>query len=188
VDEKYSLLLLILQGSKVNRLIKSNLALFYNEQYSLKNNLKIMNITETSDETENNLIQTVTNILKTSADVDLKPDDIIAIHRIPSKQGTTRPIIMKLKNNNAKSTIMRKRTPMKTKGYRLVDDVTKRNQGLISRLFLHPDIKNAWFFNGSVFGQTNSEERIRFDIFDNINNTISDFRSRGRKFQMGASV
>ncbi|KAH3868269.1 hypothetical protein DPMN_006984 [Dreissena polymorpha] len=153
----------------------------YNEQYSRKNNVKIMNIKETSDESETKLIQTVSNILKTTADVDLKHEDIMAIHRIPSKMGTTRPILIKLKNNNAKSAIMKKRTPMKSKGYKLVDDVTKRNQGLISRLFLHPDIKNAWFFNGAVFGQTASEQRIKFDIFDNINDTISDFRNRSRK-------
>ncbi|KAH3720436.1 hypothetical protein DPMN_063335 [Dreissena polymorpha] len=77
---------------------------------------------------------------------------------------------------------MKKRTPMKTKGHKLVDDVTKRNQGLISRLLLHPDIKNAWFCNGAVFEQTTAEERIKFDILDNINDTISDFRNRTRKF------
>ena len=109
--------------------------------------------------------------MKTTADVDLKLEDIIAIHRIPFKKGTTRPILIKLKNNNAKSAIMNKRTPMKTKGYKLVDDV-----------LLHPDIKNAWFCNGAVFEQTTAEERIKFDILDNINDTISDFRNRTRKF------
>ncbi|KAH3696826.1 hypothetical protein DPMN_084304 [Dreissena polymorpha] len=77
---------------------------------------------------------------------------------------------------------------MKTKGFRLVDDVKKRNQGLISRLLLHPDIKSAWFFNGSVFGQTTSDERIKFDIFDNVDNTISDFRNRNRKPKTGGSM
>ncbi|KAH3863738.1 hypothetical protein DPMN_026736 [Dreissena polymorpha] len=82
---------------------------------------------------------------------------------------------------------MRKRTPMKAKGFKLVDDVTKRNQGLISRLLLHPDIKSACFFNGSVFGQTNSEKRIKFDIFDNVDNAISDYRNRNRKSTARAS-
>ncbi|KAH3720418.1 hypothetical protein DPMN_063317 [Dreissena polymorpha] len=141
-----------------------------------------MNIKETFEKSETNLTQTVSNIFKTTADVDMKHEDIIAIHRIPSKKGTTRPILIKFKNNNAKSAIMKKRTPMITKVYKLVDDVTKRNQGLISRLLLHPDIKNAWFFQGSVFGQTNAEERIKFDTFDNINDTISDFRNRTRTF------
>ncbi|KAH3720504.1 hypothetical protein DPMN_056872 [Dreissena polymorpha] len=159
----------------------------YNEQYSRKNNVKIMNIEESPQESETSLIQTISSILKTTADVELKPEDIIAIHRIPTKKGNIRPILLKLRNNNAKSSIMRKRTPMKAKGFRLVDDVTQRNQGLISRLFLHPDIKSAWFFNGSVFGQTNSEERIKFDIFDNIDNTISAFRNRNRKPMTGVS-
>ncbi|KAH3788095.1 hypothetical protein DPMN_166225 [Dreissena polymorpha] len=124
-----------------------------NEQYSRKNNVKMINIEKTSHESEASLIQKVSNIMKTTADVDLKPDDIIAIHRLPSKKGTIRPIIIKLRNNNAKSAIIKKRNP-KIKGYMLLDDVTKRNQGLISRLLLHPDIKNAWFYNGAVFGQT----------------------------------
>ncbi|KAH3727950.1 hypothetical protein DPMN_053896 [Dreissena polymorpha] len=160
----------------------------YNEQYSRKNNVKILNITKSSNETETSLTQTVSNILRTTADVELKPEDIIAIHRIPTKKGAIRPVIVKLRNNNAKSSIMKKRTPIKTKGFRLVDDVTKRNQGLISRLLLHPDIKSAWFLNGSVFGQTTSDERIKFDIFDNVDNTISDFRNRNRKLKTGGSM
>ncbi|KAH3851914.1 hypothetical protein DPMN_094401 [Dreissena polymorpha] len=160
----------------------------YNEQYSRKNNVKIMNITESPDESETSLTQTVYNILRTTADVELKQEDIIAIHRIPTKKGAIRPIVIKLRKNNAKSSIMKKQTPMKTKGFRLVDDVTKRNQGLISRLLLHPDIKNALFFNGSVFRQTTSDERIKFDIFDNVDNTISDFRNRNRKLKTGGSM
>ncbi|KAH3704547.1 hypothetical protein DPMN_079604 [Dreissena polymorpha] len=99
-----------------------------------------MNIEETSHESEASLIQIVSNIMKTAADVNLKPEDILAIHRLPSKKGTIRPNIIKFRNNNAKSAIMKKRTAMKTKRYMLVDNVTKRNQGLISRLLLHPEI------------------------------------------------
>ncbi|KAH3885692.1 hypothetical protein DPMN_009688 [Dreissena polymorpha] len=62
---------------------------------------------------------------------------------------------------------MRKRALMKNGGLRLVDDVTKPNQGLINRLLLHPDISSAWYFNGSVY---------KFDIYDNVNNVIEEFR------------
>ncbi|KAH3717815.1 hypothetical protein DPMN_060611 [Dreissena polymorpha] len=71
---------------------------------------------------------------------------------------------------------MRKKAPMKNGGYKLVDDVTKPNQGLINRLYLHPDISSAWYFNGSVYGQTVADERIKFDIYDNVNNVIEEFR------------
>ncbi|KAH3724250.1 hypothetical protein DPMN_050065 [Dreissena polymorpha] len=87
-----------------------------------------MNLREASDESESSLIDTDSTILKTTADVELKPEDIIAIHRIPFKKGTTRLIIIKLRHNNAKSAIMHKRTSLKTKGYKLEDVVTKRTQ------------------------------------------------------------
>ena len=89
----------------------------YNEQYSRKNNVKIMNITEEGGETEQKLVTSVTDILKTRADVDLKPEDITAIHRIPTKKGGIKPVLLKLRNNNAKSNIMRKRKEMKSSGY-----------------------------------------------------------------------
>ena len=148
----------------------------YNEQYSRKNNIKILNIQENREETEDSITKSVTSILKTHAGVDLLLTDIIAIHRIPTKRGQTRPVLVKLRNNSAKSTIMRKRAPMKNGGYKLVDDVTKPNQGLINRLHLHPDISSAWYFNGSVYGQTVADERIKFDIYDNVNNAIEEFR------------
>ncbi|KAH3897741.1 hypothetical protein DPMN_021936 [Dreissena polymorpha] len=115
----------------------------YNEQYSRKNNIKILNIQENSDETEDSITKAVTQILKNHADVDLLVTDIVAIHRIPTKRGQTRPVLIRLRNNSSKSTIMQKRTPMKNGGFRLVDDVTKPNQGLINRLLLHPDISSV---------------------------------------------
>ncbi|KAH3696827.1 hypothetical protein DPMN_084305 [Dreissena polymorpha] len=76
------------QVGRLNDTIREALKLAnYNEQYSRKNNVKILNITESSNETETSLTQTVSNIIKTTADVELKPEDIIAIHRIPTKKG-----------------------------------------------------------------------------------------------------
>lgn len=152
----------------------------YNEQFSRKNNIKIQNIPESKDENEESLTKTVTGILKTHAEVDLQPIDTVAMHRIPTKQGQTRPVLIKLRNNSIKSAIMKKRAPMKNGGYKLVDDVTKPNQGLISRLHLHPDIQSAWYFNGAVYGQTVKDERIKFDIYDNVTGVIEEFRQYRR--------
>ncbi|KAH3870420.1 hypothetical protein DPMN_033606 [Dreissena polymorpha] len=68
------------------------------------------------------------------------------MHRIPTKKGQIRPVINKLRNNSVKSAIMRKRAPMKSNGYRLVDDVTKPNQGLINRLLLRVENQQACVF------------------------------------------
>jgi hypothetical protein len=61
-----------------------------------------------------------------------------------------------------------------------LDDVTRLNQGLINRLRQHHNIEGTWYYNGSVYGLTTYNERIKFDIYDNINNTIEDLRNRQR--------
>ncbi|KAH3796812.1 hypothetical protein DPMN_150384 [Dreissena polymorpha] len=65
----------------------------YNEQYSRKNNIKILNIPEAKEENEITLAKTVGQILKTHTEVDLQPIDIVALHRIPSKRGRFAPYL-----------------------------------------------------------------------------------------------
>ena len=146
----------------------------YNEQYSRKNNVKILNIEELTTETENTLTETITSTLLSKANIDLDPQDIIALHRIPGKSGATRPVLLKLKNNSVKTAIMKQRQAMKAAGYRLVDDVTKLNTGLIGRLMKHARIDSAWYFNGAVYGKTTEGRRHKFDIYCNINSVIQD--------------
>ncbi|KAH3768812.1 hypothetical protein DPMN_170028 [Dreissena polymorpha] len=100
------------------------------------------------------------------------------MHRIPTKKGQTRSVLIKIRNNDDKSAVMRKRKEMRNGGHRLVDDVTALNTGLMSRLQLHQDIESTWFFNGSVFALTKRQERIKFDLNDNIDTVIREFRAK----------
>ena len=144
----------------------------YNEQYSRKNNVKIMGITESPDETEESLTDKVLHILSTKAKVNVNPYKIMALHRIPGKAGMTKPVLLKLMNNSEKTKIMRKRKEMKGAGYKLVDDVTRSNSKLINKLLLHEKIDSAWYFNGSVFGKTKAGKRHKFDICSDIDEVI----------------
>ncbi|KAH3897315.1 hypothetical protein DPMN_021503 [Dreissena polymorpha] len=119
----------------------------------------------------------ITSILKVQA-IDIAPDQIVALHRIPNKTGQTRPVLIKFRNKHDKIIVMRKRKELKQAGHRLVDDVTTLNTGLISRLQHQKEIESTWFFNGSVFAQTKRKERIRFDLFDNIDCTIQEHRAK----------
>lgn len=149
----------------------------HNEQYSRKNNIKIMDIAEDRNENIQILTDKVINLLQ-QKDVKLEKEEIAAIHRLPSRNHKIRPVLINTINNDAKSKIMRKRKTMKDAGHKLVDDVTTLNSGLINRLLLHPTIKSAWFFNGSVYGLTEMDERIKFDLYDNINEVIKTFREK----------
>ena len=62
---------------------------------------------------------------------------------------------------------------MKEQGYKLVDDVTKKNTELISRLLKYEKIDSAWFFNGFIYGKTTEGKRYRFDLFSDINALLS---------------
>ena len=110
-----------------------------NEQYSRKNNIKIMGVEE-GEETEESLMRKISYILESKTGISLDDSRIQAIHRIPGKSGMPKPVLIKLKNNSEKTKIMRKRPEMKQAGYCLVDDMTKQNTMLINRLNLHKDI------------------------------------------------
>ena len=145
----------------------------HNEQYSRKNNFKIMDLKESGMESEESLTSEVCALFA-KQHVTLNPDSIMAIHRIPGKVGRPKPVLLKLKNNNEKSKLMRARSAMKDAKHRLVDDVTKLNTSLITRLMEHDKIEAAWFFNGYIYGKTNTNgKRYRFELYDDIDCVIS---------------
>ncbi|KAK3100751.1 hypothetical protein FSP39_024704 [Pinctada imbricata] len=145
-----------------NAMKKSN----YNEQYSRKNNIKIQGVPENRNE---NTLKVAQDILKEKGNVELKTEDVIAIHRIPGKK----IILIKLKNTECKSIIMRKKSVIKKAqgNVKLVDDVSELNGKLITRLINHDQIDSAWYFNGRVFGQVNGK-RIMFDLYDNVDEKV----------------
>ena len=149
-----------------------------NEQYSRKNNVKILNIEEKEDEDEVKLINTVGEMLHKQS-VLVTPEQIVAIHRIPGKPGTTKPVLVKFRNNSDKTRVMKTRAGMKALGNRLVDDVTKLNTTLISKLNDHALIDSAWYFNGAIYGKTTSGKRLKFDIHDDIDAIIA--KADGKK-------
>ena len=152
----------------------------YNEQYSRKNNIKILNIPENATETERTLTEVICSTLLSKGNVDLDPQDIIAMHRIPGKQGSPKPVLLKLKNTSVKTAVMKQRRTMKAAGFKLVDDVTKLNSGLIGRLLQHNRIESAWYFNGAVYGKTIEGQRHKFDIYCNIDSEIG--RTAGQRY------
>ncbi|CAG2229366.1 unnamed protein product [Mytilus edulis] len=104
--------------------------------------------------------------------INVKDNGIIAkqaLQMIPGKQGEHRPVIVKLLNSEVKYRIMREKKNMpKQCTFRLVDDVTKSNMELITRLRDSDQLDSAWYFNCAVYGKTEAGRRLKFDIFDDI--------------------
>lgn len=144
----------------------------YNEQYSRKHNIRIVNYPEKNNE---HLHAEFINLVKKDLKINLEPTDLIAIHRIPGKDGAIRPIIAKVRNTDTKIKIMRSKKGLK-KDIKFHDDITQKNLGLMSRLNLTGKLENVWFYNCSVYGKLQNSktgnQRIKFDLFDNIEEKI----------------
>lgn len=141
----------------------------YNEQYSRKHNIRMVNFPEKKGE---NLRNDFVKIVKEDLKVEIEPTDVIAIHRIPGKEGDIRPVIAKVKNTEIKIQIMRNKKGLKN-NVKFHDDITQRNLGLLTRLSKIDSLENAWFYNCSVYGKLkDSKQKIKFDLFDNAEEKI----------------
>ena len=145
----------------------------YNEQYSRKSNIKIMNF---KVDKEDNLKENFVKMVKDDLKVNVEKTDVIAIHRLKKIGTGVAPVIVKVINSDIKTKIMRNRKM--TKGnVRLYDDITSKNRDLYYRLKDHKDIETAYFFNCYIYGRTTDGLKIRFDIHDDIQSKI-DFERR----------
>ena len=105
-----------------------------NEQYSRKNSFKINGIKKLKQE---NTKEVAKKFLEKEIGVKVDDADIVAVHHIPGKAGESKPILVNLKNNTAKSNVMRKRSTIKQNAngrHWLTGDVTKLSALLIKRL------------------------------------------------------
>ena len=139
----------------------------YNEHYSRKFNIKVTNFKGS----DNNLKENFVKMVKEDLKLQIDQRDVIAIHRINSNKGGTRPVIVKMINSDAKTQIMKRRKQTKD-NIRLYDDITYKNQDLIKRLKKHKDIATAYYFNCGIYGKTQDGTQIRFDISDDIHSRI----------------
>ncbi|CAG2208763.1 unnamed protein product [Mytilus edulis] len=131
----------------------------WNEQYSRKKNVKIYQLPENRNE---DLPHSLLNELKNKVKLDINPSEIVAMHRIPGKEGSPRPILIKFLRMDTKITLLRKKKSInEALKVRIGDDITKLNQGLLNRLYQHENIISSWYFNGHVYGSDEEGTRHR---------------------------
>lgn len=76
--------------------------------------------------------------------------DVVAVLRIPGKQGAPRPILLKLISVEKMAHVMQNRDKVKnSEGKVRWGDVARENSELNDRLNAHLCITSAWYFNGN---------------------------------------
>ncbi|KAK6169558.1 hypothetical protein SNE40_020591 [Patella caerulea] len=137
----------------------------YNEQYSRKMNIRIFGLpNQQSRELQTTFIETI----KKLTEIDVANEEIIAIHSLPKRSpDKPNPVIVKIRNTESKSNIMKHRKLLLEKQLKLADDITKNNLGQMNRARENSHVDKVWYFNGAVYAKAAGKKRVRIDIFDN---------------------
>lgn len=140
-----------------------------NEQYSRKNNLRILGIEE---EEEENLEGKFIQFVQENLQEEIRSDEIEIIHRIGGRKKSDevqdsrrdrkpRPVIVKLQSNKTKMKILVKRRLLKGKGFvifeDMADDIAKRLKDLNKK----KSVESSWFSNGKIKYKQRGDPRVK---------------------------
>ncbi|XP_060072931.1 uncharacterized protein LOC132552759 isoform X2 [Ylistrum balloti] len=149
----------------------------YNEQYSRRNNIKVMDFKEkenVDDENRRDLMKDFCDEVNKVISHPIHRDDLVTVHRIPGRDTKRdRPLVVKFVKKDVRNSVIKQRKNLMGT-MKLVDDLTKDNAGLINRLKSNERIENAWYFNGRVFAVCDGV-RKPVDLFQSVNDV---FRGR----------
>ncbi|XP_060071964.1 uncharacterized protein LOC132551835 [Ylistrum balloti] len=149
----------------------------YNEQYSRRNNIKVMGFKEkenVDDENKRDLMKDFCDEVNKVISHPIHRDDLVTVHRIPGRDTKrARPLVVKFVKKEVRNSVIKQRKNLMGT-MKLVDDLTKDNAGLINRLKSNERIENAWYFNGRVFAVCDGV-RKPVDLFQSVNDV---FRGR----------
>ena len=104
------------------------------EQYSRRNNIRIVGVPEANEEDTDEL---TTALVKRNLGIEVNKTDICRSHRLGRKKpGQHRQIIVKFTRHNVKSTIMRKKKILREEGsnIEIQEDLTQGRLDAIKKL------------------------------------------------------
>ena len=127
-----------------------------------KKNIKILNWEEKRAEKSETLKEELIKIMSKEG-VSIKKEEILAIHRVPSKKRGPRPVIVKFLTSSKRQEVITKRKQVKDK-LLMIDHLTTRNLDLIAKLRENECIHSAWYFNCNIYAIDVHGERYKFDI------------------------
>ena len=139
-----------------------------NEQYSRKNNLRILGVDEEEGE---DLESKFITLIKENLDEEVKPEDVEVIHRIGVKNvnrnenqrsapAKPRPVIVRFLSNKTKSRLLVKRRQLKGKKLVILEDMAPDLAKRLKRLKDKSSVKTAWFSNGKIKFKYKDDTRV----------------------------
>ncbi|CAG9825699.1 unnamed protein product [Phaedon cochleariae] len=120
------------------------------EQEMKKNNLRIFNLQENSQE---NTSQDIITFFRSKLAISLEDKDIDICYRIGKNDNTRKPrgIFLKLKNFDKRQEIYHKKKLLKGTGVIIREDLTKLRVEMLSKAIEKTSLKNVWTEGGKIF-------------------------------------
>lgn len=117
-------------------------------QYTRKDNVRILGLDEQMHEDTR---EVVCSTLSKKLNIEVKPSDIAACHRLPSTQkNLPRPVIVRFKDRFCKDKVTKERRKLKGQKITICDDITRDNLKLMNRAKMSNLFESVWYFNGKV--------------------------------------
>ncbi|CAH1173959.1 unnamed protein product [Phaedon cochleariae] len=134
----------------------------YMEQNMKRNNLRIFNFQEKSNE---NTRQEIMTLLNSKLNCNIKDQDIELCYRIGKTDNSTntkkaRGILLKLKDYEIRQTIYHAKKMLKGTGVIIREDLTKIRMELMTMAIERTSVKNVWTEAGKIFVNVNGKIHI----------------------------
>ena len=143
-----------------------------NEQYSRKNNLRILGIDEQEGE---DLEGKFISCMREDLGEEVKPEEVEIIHHVGPKKFTIgnagnstgdqqsarpRPVIVHLLSNKTKTRLLLKRRQLKGKKVVILEDMAQDLAKRLKKLKEKHSVDSAWFTNGKIKYKLKDDPRI----------------------------
>ena len=159
-----------IQSSELRTTLRARCEAELLENYNRRDNLKIFGLDEkthvddkgnTRPESTETTMENVLQLAKTiNADIDVK--DISIAHRLPTKKGVTRPIIVKLARRVAKIDILKKKRVLKDSNspIKVYEDITAPRAAFLSLMKSDTRLSGAYTREGTIFYTMHHDNNI----------------------------
>ena len=136
-----------------------------NEQYSRRQNVRVMGFVEEEEEEEENCAEKFVNLCREKIRLDVNNEIVDRAHRVGKKEeGANRAIIVRLKTHKDKLTILWNRRNLRGSGFYINGDLTKINQKLsYTARVTCTNVDTSWTVDSKIFVKRKSDGR-RFQV------------------------
>ena len=154
-----------------------------NEQYSRRNNIRIMGLPEAKGE---NCLTEVYSWIRKTLHADIKDTDIQAAHRL--KGQAPRPTIVSFVSRQVREKVISNRRVLKGSGMVVVDDLCREIYQVFNRAKANPRVKQCWTWRGKVWAEVDISKigkvPIQIKYGQPVNDAIGAVEERYSKLSM----